>query len=143
MISAKRIMIIFSRRGGSGEFTKTANELTSNERAFLNLALGQTPLIACMRSEEEWFAMTETHVATKRPGAFLSVGLNEVAAIVSPAGGRGFERGKKYGGAVEVRLTDGSTLTVNTESGGPFVALTNVFLYLARVNKSSGAASAC
>jgi hypothetical protein len=141
MISAKRIVTIFARRGGGGEFTKTADELTSSERARLQAELeGQAPLIASARSEDEWFALTETHIASKRPGAFRRVRLDEIAALISPAGGKGFERGKKDGGVVEVRLRDGSTVTVSTESGGPFVALTNAFLYLARVNRKYGAA---
>jgi len=140
MISAKRIVTIFSRRGGSGEFTKTGDGLTANERARLQEKLGdQAPLIASAPSEEEWFALTETHVASKRLGAFRKFRLDEIAALTSPAGGRGFEQGKKNGGIVEVRLIDGSTLAVSTESGGPFVALTNVFLYLARVNRKFGA----
>ncbi|MFZ0200786.1 MAG: hypothetical protein WB523_15095 [Candidatus Sulfotelmatobacter sp.] len=66
---------------------------------------------------------------------FRRIRLNDVEGVISPSGGRGFEQGKKHGGVVEVRLKDGSTLPVNTESGGPFVALTNVFLYLTRVNR--------
>lgn len=141
MISAKRIVTIFSRRGGNGKFTKTADHLSSDERKRLKTELGgDAALIASLRSEEEWFALTETHLVSRRAGAFRKVRLDEVASLISFAGGRGFEQGKKHGGIVEVRLIDGSVLTVNTESGGPFVALTNVFLYLARVNRNSDAA---
>ncbi len=136
MISAGRIATIFSRRGGSGEFTKAAEELTSDQFAHLRGRLdGQTPLIASVRSEEEWFALSDSQLVSERLGVFRRIRLDDVEGLLSPAGGRGFERGKKHGGIVEVQLKDGSTLAITTESGGPFAALTNVFLYLTRVNR--------
>ena len=138
MISANRIVAIFSRRGGSGEFTKTAGELISTERERLQAALeGESPLIASVRSKDEWFAFTEKHIAKKSGGTFRRVKLREVASLISAAGGRSFEHGRKYGGVVQVRLKDGSTLSFETESGGPWVGLMNVVLYLERVNRNS------
>jgi hypothetical protein len=136
MISARRIVTIFLRRGGSGEFTKTADELTSSQVAhFQDRLEGQTPLIASMRSADEWFALSDSQVASERLGMFRRIRLNDMEGVISPVGGRGFNEGKKHGGVVEVRLKDGSTLPINAESGGPFVALTNVFMYLTRVNR--------
>jgi hypothetical protein len=43
---------------------------------------------------------------------------------------------KHSGGPLELRLADGSLLTVELDSGKPFIGLLNVFMYIVRMNKA-------
>jgi hypothetical protein len=59
MISAKRMVTSFSRRGGR-EFANLGEKLTPDQLAYLeNMAEGE-PIIAKMSSEDEWFARTKS-----------------------------------------------------------------------------------
>ena len=129
MISAKRIVSLFRQTGGSGEFTKPADELTDAQLAPVREEIGkETPLIVSTRSADEWFALTLSHLILKDGGSLRRVALEQVEWVDT-----GAEDYKLRGGELDVRLRDGSVVCVNVEAGKPYVALMNVFMYIARV----------
>ena len=128
MISAKRIVTLFRQTGGSGEFTKPADELTDAQLALLREDIGQeAPLIVSMRSAGEWFVLTMSHLVLKDGDALRRIPLEHVEWIDNATGDY-----KLRGGKLNVRLRDGSLVGINVEAGGPYVALMNVFMYIGR-----------
>jgi hypothetical protein len=97
----------------------------------------EAPVIASVRSKDEWFALTPFRFVQRQFDVKRTVPLDLVEGVVGDA--RGFTKAKIQGGTLVVRLSDKSTFEMQLESGGPYFALMNVFLSLARVNrKSSG-----
>jgi hypothetical protein len=66
MISPKRMVEIFRRRGG-GEFANLTEKLTPGQIAYLEKMAGGEPLIALLSSESEWFALTKSHFVVYVP----------------------------------------------------------------------------
>jgi hypothetical protein len=141
MISAGRITSIFRKCGGSGPFTKTGDEISDYEASIIQSGLnGENPLIVSVRSRDQWFVFTKSRAVLKDLDNVRTIHLCEVDDLVRPDDLREWVEGKQAGGRLEVRLKDGSLFTVNAEAGRPFMALMNVFMYLAKVNrkKASG-----
>jgi len=116
MISAKRIVSLFRQTGGSGEFTKPADELTDAQLAPLQEDIGkEAPLIVSMRSAGEWFVLTMSHLVLKDGDALRRIPLDHVEWIDTNATGDY----KLRGGKLNVRLRDGSLVGINVESGDP------------------------
>ena len=74
MISPGRLLRIFQDKGGSGERTKTIDEWPVHTVSQLRSELGgELPLIASVRSSEEWFALTAARLVSRdrerTPGA--------------------------------------------------------------------------
>jgi hypothetical protein len=135
MISAGRIITIFRKKGGSGRFTKTSDELSGREASIIRAELnGEKPLIVKVLSKDEWFALTKSRAILKGPDDMTSILLDEIDDVVRPDDLLEWAQSKRAGGKLDVRLKDGSRFTVDAESGRPFVALMNVFMYLAKVN---------
>jgi hypothetical protein len=130
MISAKRIVSIFRQTGGSGEFTKSIDELTDAQvKSFPQDVGKETPLIVSMRSADEWFVLTPSHLVLKDRDVLRRVPLEHVEWIVTPEDAEF----KSHGGKLGVLLRDGSAVSLHVEAGRPYVSLMNVFMYIARV----------
>jgi hypothetical protein len=114
MISAKRIVTIFRQKGGSGEYTKPADELTDKQLAILRGKLGEeSPLIASVRSADEWFALTSSHLIWKHAGGMCKIQLVNVEKVVGLIEDpRSFVEGKLHDGKLGVKLRDGSVVNV-------------------------------
>jgi len=139
MISATRIVGLFRRRGGSGELTRTTSELTPNQLETIQAGVaGQSPLIASVHSKDEWFAVTQSHLVSKGLDGVRQIPLGDIEALSSDVWD--LAQGKRQGGDLKLQLRDGSTVALNAESGGPFMALFNVFRYVVQVNRKSDAA---
>jgi hypothetical protein len=141
MISAGRIAKIFHNNGGGGRFTKIRDEISDREASIIQDGLtGEEPLIVSVRSKDEWFAFTKSRVISKSNDHMRSIPLDQVDSLVRPDDLMEWARGKRAGGKLDVRLKDGTLFTVHAESGRPFMALMNVFIYLEKVNreKASG-----
>jgi hypothetical protein len=136
MISGGRIVTIFRTCGGSGEFTKTADELPGDQLSTIRDAIGdEKPLIARVTSRDDWFAITPSNLYHQGPSRRNRIPLQEIEHVDRA----GFMAGGKiHGGELEVHLKDRSKLTVTTESGRAYTALLNVFMYFERVNKRTG-----
>ena len=138
MLSAKRILTIFRTKGGSGRFTRTAEEMDVEQLSALKPALGgESLLIASIRSKNEWFALTSSRFIQQCLGRRLTVGLDQIDGIATDA--QGMANAKiQDGGMLEVRTRDNSTFTVAVEARGPYFALLNLFLSVALVNRKPG-----
>jgi hypothetical protein len=136
MISAGRILAVFRKNGENGEFTKIADQLSTDQLSTIHGRLGgEAPLIASVRSGDDWFALTSTHLYCPKPGSMHKIRFDDVEHVdrqVFMAGG------KIHGGLLQPRLRDKSLLSITVESGRPYTGLLNVFLYLERVNRRSG-----
>ncbi len=137
MLSAKRIVEIFRRRGG-GEFANLADKLTSEQFAYLkNMADGE-PILARMCSEDEWFVLTMTHLVTRRAGKIRRISLGEICSVAFPRTHprevEVFKRIKSDGGDMEIGLQDGTTFRMKAEPGGTYIGLMNVLMRFARIN---------
>jgi ABC-type oligopeptide transport system substrate-binding subunit len=127
---------IFCKKGGSGIFTKLAGELNSDQLSVIQDQLGgETPVIASVRSRDEWFVLTVSRFVQQRHAVRRTTLLDVVDDIVAVGG---FAKAKAHGGTLAVRLRDESTLEIELESGRPYFAVMNVFLSLARVNRKAG-----
>lgn len=136
MISAGRIVKIFHKNGGGGRFTKTSDELSDREASIIQAGLtGEKPLIVSVRSKDEWFAVTESRVISKSNDTIRSIPLSQVDSLIRPDDLMEWARGKRTSGKLDVRLKDGSLFNIHAESGRPFMALMNVFIYLTKVNR--------
>jgi len=130
MISLKRIVSLFRQTGGGGEFTKPSDGLTDARLALLRERIGdEEPLLVSMRSAEEWFVLTASHFVLKDGDALRRVPLEEVEWVDTGAN----REYKLRGGILGVRLRHGSWSSANVEAGGPYVGLTNVLMYIARL----------
>jgi hypothetical protein len=130
MISAKRIVRLFRQTGGSGEFTKSADELADAQLSPLREDIGkEAPLIVSIRSTDEWFVLTISHLVLKNGDALCRIPLEHVEWIDTNA----TVDYKLRGGRLNVCLRDGSLVGIDVEAGGPYVALMNVFMYIGRV----------
>jgi hypothetical protein len=136
MISAGRILAVFRKNGEDGEFTKIADQLSADQRSAIQGRLKcEAPLIASVRSSDDWFALTSSYLYRQKPGAMHKIRLDSVENVdrqVFMAGG------KFHGGLLELRLKDKSSFAITVESGRPYTGLLNVFLYVERVNRKSG-----
>jgi hypothetical protein len=136
-ISPSRVVHIFRHKGGSGEFTKTGDELTEGEsRMILAEMDGESPLIVSVRSKDEWFVLTESRIVLRNSGGLHSAKLLDIDTFFH-SGIRELARGKLDGGKFELRLKGGSRLNIDAESGRPFISLLNVFMYLEKINRKS------
>lgn len=135
MISPSRIVHIFRHKGGSGQFTKTADELTDEELASVRESLdGEKPLVISVRSKEDWFVLTGSRLVLTNGDGVSSTALRDIDGF-SHSGIRELARGKLEGGKLEIRSKDGLLFNLRAESGRPFLSLLNIFIYLEKVNR--------
>jgi len=133
MISAGRIVTVFRKKGRSGEFTKLASEFAPDQFSpVLDQLENEEALIVGMRSGDEWFVITRPYLFLKHMQGRERVRLDAVVGILNNI--REHAEGKHHGGTFRLRLRDGATICVKVESGGPYVALWNVFRYLCKMN---------
>lgn len=134
MISAGRIVTIFRTKGQSGEFTKLASEFTPEQLSPVLDQLGnEPPLIVSFHSERKWFVVTKLCLVSKRDDRLDRIPLDQVARVRSDV--RDLAMGKRHDGKLDFLLRNGSLASIDIEAGGPYVAMLNVFLYLAKVNR--------
>jgi hypothetical protein len=138
MLSAKRIVEIFRRRGG-GEFANLTEKLTADQVLYLAKMAGDTLLVAMMPSKDEWFALTKSHFVLNSGGELHSVPLGAIWAVEISRSYRRelrkFEHIKITGGDLDIDLHDGATLQVKVEPGGPYFGLMNVLMRIATINR--------
>jgi hypothetical protein len=146
MISAKRMLEIFRRRGGH-EFASLSERLTPAQFAYLEQMSKGKPIIAMMYSEEEWFAVTKSQFVFRRANRVRTVHLDEIYwASISESdfrtvdGLRKLNRHiKKDGGDLQIKLRNGTSFQVRVEPGGPYFGLMNVLMRVGRANQSRSA----
>jgi hypothetical protein len=132
MISQKRIVNLFRRTGGGDEFTKSADELTGEERARMGNDLdAERALIASVPSNDKWFVVTPLHLVVKNSYELRRIPLEHIERIVATDSDY-----KLHGGNLGVRLHDGSIVNLGLQSARPYISLMNVFMYIARVTGS-------
>src|SRR5271170_7192952 len=104
MISGRRIVTIFRSCGGSGVFTKTADELLGDQVSAIRDAIGdEKPLIARITSKDDWFAITPSNLYHQGPRGRHRIPLEEIEHVDR----EGFMAGGKInGGDLEVHLKD-------------------------------------
>jgi hypothetical protein len=146
MISAKRMLEIFRRRGGH-EFANLSDRLTPAQVSYLEQMSNGKPIIAMMHSEEEWFAVTESQFVFRRANRARTISLDEIYwASISESDFRTIDGQKKLsrntkkdGGGLQIRLRDGTSFHVRVEPGGPYYGLMNVLMRIGRANQRRSA----
>jgi hypothetical protein len=141
MISPKRMVEIFRRRGG-GEFADLPEKLTPEQFAYLERVAEGEPIISRLYSKDEWFAVTKSRLVFRSARGTRAVSLDEIYGASTPRVDfrnveelRKIERIKTDGGDLEVQLRDGRSLRVKVEPGGPYFGLMNVFKRVATINR--------
>jgi hypothetical protein len=137
MISAGRILSIFRTKGGSGGSTWTADELPQPQKKLLELELeGDRLLVARVQSKNNWFALGSSQLISSVEGRVRQTRLADIVAIATQARGpMQLLEVKRSGGPLDLKLGDGSLLTVWSDGGKPFVGLLNVFNYIVQMNR--------
>lgn len=136
MISSGRMLAIFRKKGGSGQSTKTADELSDAQRSQLADQLGKdTPLIVSIPSPDNWFVLTKSQIIAKRGEVIRKIPLAAVEELIAPSGQNEWLQGKQSGGAIVILLQDGTRFSMETESPGPFFGLANLVRYIVRMNR--------
>jgi hypothetical protein len=146
MISAKRMLEIFRRRGG-GEFANLAEKLTPAQFAYLEQMSKGKPIIARMYSEDEWFAVTKSQFVFRCASGTRTVNLDEIYwASISESDFRTIDGRRKLnrhikedGGDLQIRLRDGTSFRVRVEPGGPYFGLMNVLMRIGKANQGRSA----
>jgi hypothetical protein len=140
MISAKRMVEIFRRRGGR-EFANLSEKLTADQLAYLEEMAGAEPVIAVLSSESEWFVVTKSQFVLRQTGGLQRIPLHQIRSVHIPKRDpkdarewRKIERIKIDGGDLDVGLQDGAKLRLKVEPGGPYFGLMNVLLRIAGIN---------
>jgi hypothetical protein len=140
MISAKRMVEIFRRRGGE-DFANLAEKLTEYQITYLKERAEGEPIIAVMSSENEWFVLTRSHFVFTCATGTRAIPIHEIQWASTPKtefqnveGLRKIERLKSDGGDLAVELQDGTSLRVKVRPGGPYFGLMNVLMRIARIN---------
>jgi hypothetical protein len=138
MLSAQRIVEIFRRRGG-GEFANLTEKLTADQISYLEKMAGGEPIIAMMRSRDEWFALTKSHFVLSRERELCRMPFSNICAVEISGNYRKnlrrFEHIKTTGGDIDVHMQDGRTLQIKVEPGGPYLGLMNVLMRIATLNR--------
>jgi hypothetical protein len=134
MISAKRMVTSFSRRGGR-EFANRGEKLTPDQLAYLENMAESEPIIAKMSSEDEWFARTKSHFVFQYSKTLRRVPFDDIGIVAIPKADALNRRIKTQGGNLDLGRRDGKTLRVNMEPSGPYFCLMNVLLRIAKMNR--------
>jgi hypothetical protein len=136
MISKGRILSIFRTKGGSGGFTSTLDELPQSAKELLETELqGDRPLIARVKSEDNWFALTSSQLISSVEGRVRQTRLDDIVAVSPERRAMQLLEVKRSGGPFDLKLADDSVLTVWLDGGKPFVGLLNVFNYIVKMNR--------
>jgi hypothetical protein len=110
MISAGRILTIFRKKGRSGEFTKLASEFLPEQLVLLRNELDEPPLIVKLRSTNDWFVITKSHLLLKHAQRRQRLNLEDVHSILNDI--REHAEGKHHGGTLRLKLRDGRSVGV-------------------------------
>jgi hypothetical protein len=146
MISAKRMLEIFRRRGGR-EFADLSEKLTPAQLAYLEQMSQGKPIIARWYSEDEWLAVTKSQFVFRSADRSRTVSLNDIHwASTSENSFRNEDESrkldrhiKKDGGDLEIKLRDGTSFRVRVEPGGPYFGLMNVLMRVGAANQNARA----
>src|SRR5208282_5903352 len=133
MLSAKRIVEIFRRRGG-GEFADLADKLTPEQFAYLRGVAEGEPIVAKVSSRDEWFVLTKSLAVFKSNREMRRIPFDQIATVSVPQADMLSERIKIEGGNLDIGLRDGTTHRVRVQQGGPYFGVMNVLMRFARIN---------
>ena len=137
MISAGRILSIFRTKGGSGGSSWTADELPQPQMRLLERELikGDRLSVARVKSKDNWFALTSSQLISSVDGRVRQTRLADIIRVAPETRAMQLVEVKHSGGPLDLKLADGSPLTVWSDGGKPFVGLLNVFSYIVKMNQ--------
>ena len=136
MISEGRILSIFRTKGGLGGSTSTADELPQPQKNLLERELkGDRLLIARVESKDNWFALSNSQLISSVEGRVRQTHLADIMAVSPERQATQLLEVKRSGGPLDLKLADGSILTVWLDGGKPFIGLLNVFNYIVKMNR--------
>jgi len=90
-------------------------------------------LIARVESKDKWFAVSKSELVSGFKGHVRHTDLTDVMGVVSKP--TQLLEVKRFGGPLELRLADDSTLTLWLDGGRPFLGVLNVFNYIVKMNQ--------
>ena len=134
MISAKRIVEIFSRRGGGGEISHLAISLSPEQFAYLRGVTEGEPIVAKVSSRDEWFVLTKSLAVFKSNREMRRIPFDQIVTVSVPHADMLNERIKIAGGNLDIGLRDGTTHRVRVQPGGPYIGVMNVLMRFAKIN---------
>src|ERR1700691_5554192 len=136
MIFAGRFFLIFRTKGGSGGSTWTADELPQPQKKLLELEPKEDRLlVARVQSNDNWFALSGSQLISRVEGRVRQTRLADIMGVAPEQQAVQLLEVKRSGGPLNLKLADGSLLTVWSDGGKPFVGLLNVFNYIVEMNR--------
>jgi hypothetical protein len=130
------MLAIFRQRGGPAGSTLTIAELRESEKNLLERKLkGDRPLIAQVESDDDWFAVTTSQLVSSVGGRVQYTRLADIEEVALKRGMEQMLEGKLSGGSLDLKLRDGSLLTVQPDGAKPFMGLLNLFMMIAAINR--------
>ena len=99
------------------------------------LIKGDRLLVARVKSKDNWFALTSSQLISSVEGHVRQTRLADIMRVARQQQPVQLVEVKHSGGPLDLKLADGSLLTVWSDGGKPFVGLLNVFHYIVKMNQ--------
>ena len=135
MLSAKRIIRIFSTRGGGTRFTRPSEDLTPDQMGYVKALANGEPIIAKVSPANEWLVVTRTDLVIEQAEKVFRVPLHNIARVEIPKPDFMNPLLKAAGGNMRLVQRDGTTFSFRVEPGGPYFGLLNVLMRIAAITQ--------
>lgn len=143
---AKRLLHIFNRTGGEGQWTRPYEAFSPDVRAALlaraSMAPKEFPVLASFQDNEHWALITTEQVVVCRPGSLQCLAWSEVETAtmdpdyVSAVLSQG-QAGKLALCRLEIVRHGGGVVEVDLEPGPAFFGFLNVLKGIANMRKGA------
>jgi hypothetical protein len=137
-IRVDRVLSMFSKSGGNGDYTKPFSELAESTQAQLMTMLesdeGETAILASYRNSDSWVVLTSERLVWRDGETQMSLGWERIKNATIPMSAlAGLKSKAKTENAILEVATDSGKVEVLVEAGKPFSGFWNVLKMVAQL----------